>query len=134
MTEVLGGYHDATLLAIDTDSEDRTLTMRFRTVEGNTRALALQACEFFRASDFVAQNVVSRLILMKGHEQNVHHLEEKLRWASSRSDATSFLSPERLALLVERIIKGELTVLYLEPSSGAELVALFSSMHENKAE
>lgn len=131
MTEVLGGYHDAALLAIDTDSEGRTLTMRFRTVEGNMRALALEGCEFFRASDFVAQNVVSRLILMKGHEQNVHHLEEKLRWASSRNDATSFLSPERLALLVERIIKGELTALYLEPSSGAELVALFSTMREH---
>ncbi len=128
MTEVLDGYHDATLSAIETESDGRNLTMRFRTVEGSTRELKLEGCEFFRTSDFVAQNVVSRLILMKGREQNVSHLEEKLQWASSRSDATSFLSSEGLARLVDRISKGELAVLYLEPSNGAELVAVFATM------
>ncbi|GEM_PF-1788360 len=126
--EVLTKYHDAALVGLATGDVHNDLALSFKAENGDETTLILRECQFYRVVDFGAQNIVSRLLFIRGSGVDADAVEEKLRWASSKVDAPSFLTPERLKVLIERIKGGELGLLYLEPSNGAELVAVFSEM------
>jgi hypothetical protein len=126
--ELITGYHDAALKGIDASGHSGSIALSFVLEEGQKKSLTLHACEIFRVTDFVNQNVVSRLLLFRGPEIDTEYVIEKLRWASSQSDSSSFLKSERLDELLAKIRNGELSLFVLEPSWGAEVVALFAHM------
>jgi hypothetical protein len=126
--ELINGYHDAVLKGIDAGGNSGSVALSFVLQNGQKKSLTLHACEIFRATDFVNQNVVSRLLLFRGPDIDTESVIEKLHWASSQSDTSSFLKPERLDQLLAEIRNGELSLFVLEPSWGAEVVALFAHM------
>jgi hypothetical protein len=126
--KIIDGFHDAELTGISSGDSPRSIVLLFSLMNEQKRSLALRDCKIFRASDFVIQNVVSRLLLFHGPEIDTDSVAERLRWASSLSDASSSLSHERQSELIEKIRTGDLSLLVLEPSCGAELVALFGEM------
>ena len=128
MTEVLTMYHDAALVGLVAGDVDNDLDLSIKDENGDRATLTLHECQFYRVVDFGTQNIVSRLLLIRGSGVDASAVEEKLRWASSKVDAPSFLTSERLQTLIDKIKSGELGVLYLEPSNGAELVAVFGRM------
>lgn len=124
--EVISGYHDTSLRSVGSGEASDTLLLAFELNDGRKESINLYGCEFFRMTDFVVQNIVSRLLVFRGHNIDVGSVIEKLKWASSLSDTTTSLSHERLDVLVERIRNGEVGLFVLEPSWGAELVAVFN--------
>lgn len=123
--EVLHGYHDAALNTIESGLVAGELTLHFTSSMGEKKVITLHGCEIFRITDFVAQNIVSRIVIYRGGAVNVLDVREKLIWASSLSDSSSFLEPERLNVILSNIKNEGASLLFLEPSCGAELVALY---------
>lgn len=132
--EVLAGYHDAALNSIELGTVPGDLLLCFRLEDGRNRKLTLHGCEMFRVTDFVLQNVVSRLIVVRGKTINATDVSNRLKWVSSLSDASSFLTSESLRSIAGKIEDAELTLLILEPSCGAELIVLFAVMEETENE
>lgn len=125
--KVVNAYHDAELKGIDS-SNATSIVLLFCLEDGQKKSLTLRGCEFFRVNDFVSQNVVSRLLIFQGQDIDKVSVIEKLRWATSLCDASSFLGQERLDDIIAKIQGGERSLLALEPSWGAELVVLFEDM------
>jgi len=128
--QALTGYHDSILRSIDTNEAESSLSLLFQLTDGSTRKILLKGCEIFRIVDFTKQNITSRLIKYNGAGVDTVDISEKLTWATSLSDASSFLSQQALTSITNRILDGNASVLYLEPSYGAEMVALFSELLE----
>ncbi|HUB88573.1 MAG TPA: hypothetical protein VMA74_02470 [Dyella sp.] len=126
--ERIDGYHDVALKGIVGSGAPGIIALSFVMEDGQQKSLTLHACEIFRATDFVNQNVVSRLLLFRGPEIDTGIVIDKLRWATSLSDAKSYLSPEWVEVVLAKIRSGQLSLLVLEPSCGAEIVALFSHL------
>jgi hypothetical protein len=126
--ELINGYHDAALKGINAGDEQGSIALSFVLEDGQMKTLNLHGCEIFRATDFVIQNVVSRLLLLQGTGIDTESVIEKLKWASSQSEGSSFLKPEKLDELLEKIRMSERSLFVLEPSWGAEVVALFTRM------
>lgn len=125
--KVSNAFHDAELKGIDA-SNATNIVLLFCLEDGQRRSLTLCGCEFFRVTDFVSQNVVSRLLIFHGQDIDKGSITEKLRWATSLCDASSFLGQERLNDIIAKIQRGERSLLVLEPSCGAEMVILFEDM------
>jgi Tfp pilus assembly ATPase PilU len=121
-------FHDAELKGIDNGRVGRVVLL-FHTADHQNKSVTLSGCDFFRVNDFVSQNVVSRLLVFRGVDIEVPAVAERLRWATSLSDASSFLSEEKLSEVITKIQKSERGLLVVEPSWGAELVVLFEDMH-----
>ncbi len=131
--QILAGYHDAVLSAINADKAASASVLTFELRDGSTRRVVLKGCELLRIVDFTNQNIVSRLIKYSGASADATDIADKLTWATSLSDASSYLSQEALTSIISRVQAGDASVLYLEPSNGAELVALFTEMVQDVA-
>jgi hypothetical protein len=123
-------YHDAEFIRIDSASQQRQLSLSFLLSNGEIKNLILLECEFFRVLDYTSQNIVSRLLFMHGASSDDAFLNDRLIWASSLSDAPGFLSAERCRHLIIEIKASRLILFLLEPSAGAEVVALCKSIAE----
>lgn len=131
--QVLAEYHDAVLSAINADEAASSSALTFELRDGSTRRVVLKGCELIRIVDFTNQNIVSRLIKYSGASVDANDIADKLAWATSRSDASSYLNQEALTSIISRVQGENASVLYLEPSNGAELVALFTEMVQEVA-
>lgn len=131
--QVLAGYHDAVLSAINADKAESASVLTFELRDGSARRVVLKGCELLRIVDFTNQNIVSRLIKYSGASADATDIADKLTWAAALSDASSYLSQEALISIISRVQAGDASVLYLEPSNGAELVALFTEMVQEVA-
>ena len=126
-------FHDARLQAIDSDSGDRTLKLTIAPEGGINRILVLHGCQLFRVTDFIAQNVISRMIVVQGPDIDREDAANRIRWASSLTDASSSMDHDAVQKLVEAVSRSLLCILYLEPSWGAELVAIGARIEEYPA-
>lgn len=80
-----------------------------------------------RIVDFGMQNIISRVI---GYQADNHNYEEilgVLNWISSSVDSSSYLSEDKFNQVFNKIKFGDLTLIYLEPSVGAECAVLFKN-------
>lgn len=129
-TKVLDQYHDATLLGINTDDINGSCSLSFKLNDGEGKEILLNGCEIIRVVDYINQNIVSRVVVYQGGFIDRGDVATKLTWASELSDASSYLKQEALMKVVERIAAGDACLIYLEPSSGAEVVALCAKVVE----
>jgi hypothetical protein len=120
--DALSGYHDAELVNIRT-GPGGAVFLGFRLADGSSRQLNLVGCELFRIVDVTLQNVASRVMVFKGSEIPVEYVDERLIWASSMIDASSFLSVGRRESLIQQITSSQKMLVVVEPSCGAEVVA-----------
>lgn len=116
-------YHDAELTGIDRVGKGHVV-LSFALQNGKTSRLHLHGCDFFRVTDFISQNVVSRILIFNDSGAQACGVVEKLEWSTSLTGTRSFLTKERLDNIVAKIHAGERSLFVLEPSWGAEVVAL----------
>jgi len=128
--EIIADYHDAAITGIAADDVSGELLLAVKLENGAKKTLALDGCEIFRIVDFTPQNVISRIMVFRDSSVDENLLIEKLRWVTSFCDASSYLSEERLQNLMRRIKVGELSLVVVEPSAGAEIIALCRSVRD----
>lgn len=126
--ETMKGLHDAALIGIDSEGCPLELTLKFRTEKNTKIELRLMGCDMFRVVDFSRQNIVSRAMLFNSEFQDVQGLKELISWTTSLSDASTYLSVEKIDEIVESIRLGKLKLIYLEPSCGAEFSAVCNGL------
>lgn len=127
---LIDAYHDAELKSVDC-RDSACLVLRLAMRNGISRVLMLHEPQFFRIADFVNQNVVSRLHIISGEHVDKDFVVENLKWASRQRDSASFLQVHVIEDILGKIKRRERSLLVIEPSWGAEVVALFAHMSEN---
>jgi hypothetical protein len=125
--ETIFGYHDAVISGIMEADKAGDWVLSVKDENGAIKTLTLAECEMFRVVDFTLQNIVSRIMVFRGTSIDENFVAQRLNWASSLCDASSYLDEERRRDLVLRIKDGELSLIIVEPSVGAEIVALCRS-------
>ncbi|HVI89185.1 MAG TPA: hypothetical protein VM659_12830 [Dongiaceae bacterium] len=128
----LPGYHDAELIGVSVDRDARVAQLRFKRADRPAATVTLHGLQDFRIVDLIPQNVVSRLMI---HTETAF-LEDEIRtaitWARNLSDTQLVPDERQLQEVIEKVRRGTLSVLILEPSYGAELVASFDSLTEDE--
>jgi hypothetical protein len=127
----LAGYHDAELIGVTVQRDSNIAELRFERIDGTTATITLNGLVDFRLVDLVRQNVVSRLMIHDATSFSAQDIRSAITWAQNLSDTQIVPSEEHLENVIESVRQGDLSVLILEPSAGAELVASFGSFTEN---
>jgi hypothetical protein len=120
----LDKFHDSSLVLIDASDLPKELVLQFKTETGGSIKVILSGCEIFRINDFMLQNIVSRFLVYNGKTIDQNDVICKLNWAASFSDAPNSLDEKTLNKLINSIKSDKLSMVYLEPSWGGELVAV----------
>jgi len=116
--------HDAEIVSIDMDRKNSVCRLGL-SHEGEKRSsFELFELVAFRVEDFGLQNVVSRILRATAKDFSEDDLNHWLEWATSLSDASSWLKPERKREWIEALNDGRLELIVLEPSAGAQIVAV----------
>ncbi|MDO8289140.1 MAG: hypothetical protein Q7T44_07965 [Parvibaculum sp.] len=127
MTQKLAGFHDAELVGLDANRNERSLSLRFRRVDNSVSTLHIEGVSAFRITDFVNQNVVSRLLESSSYVFSKDEISRQVEWLCSLSDSVTWATGEKIDLIQKEISEGSLLLLVLEPSCGAEFAALARS-------
>jgi hypothetical protein len=128
---ILAGYHDLTLTALTYDRTKLLLELKLVS-ETSAKVIELTACKYFRVNDFIPDSIVSRILVFSGDNSDRGWVEERVKWATSQSDASSYLNSEALNRVVEELQGGKLLMLVVEPSWGSELVAVCEKAIEHE--
>jgi hypothetical protein len=128
MTEEFGKIHDAELTGIKIERDARTLKLEFVLPNKDRACIQMDGVTHFRTSDFILQNVVSRLLISSRDFLSKEEIGDRLGWVVRLSDTGPFATDEQLALLLAKVQSKELVLVVLEPSWGAELVAVGRSV------
>lgn len=132
-SKILSGYHDAELTSVEVNRGSKEVLLKFKLASDVFQSISFRNVTLFRATDFIMQNVVSRLHLFEGREVDVSRIASYLKWVSSLNDSSSFLSDDNMEKNVHKIRGGVLKMLVLEPSWGSEIVMVFETMEETLA-
>jgi hypothetical protein len=127
MIETIQGYHDTAISGIVETNNGGNWVLFAKCEDGTRKTLTLAECEVFRVVDFTLQNIVSRIMVFHGESIDEKFVTDRLSWASSLCDASSYLDEEAQRDLMLRIKNGELCLVVVEPSAGAEIVAVCRS-------
>jgi hypothetical protein len=123
--ERLATFHDAELRQVSHKAEFELLELGFEKADGQFVVVSLCGVAAFRATDMGVQNVVSRLLV---HGSNMtlteDELVERVGWVSRTCDGEQLAQPAALNALVHKIVSGERLLFILEPSWGAEVIAI----------
>ncbi|WP_162574769.1 hypothetical protein [Variovorax sp. PBL-H6] len=116
--------HDAEIVSIDIDRENSVCRLGFTFEREKRSSLELFEVVAFRVEDFSLQNVVSRILRATAKDFSEDDLSHWLDWATSLPDAPSWLKSERKREWVDALNDGRLALIVLEPSAGAQIVAV----------
>lgn len=116
--------HDAELIGVELDRANERARLTLQLESGQTRLVDLSGLRAFRSEDVTLQNVVSRLLRSSRGEISPDHLDRWLSWATSLSDTGSWLSDQRRSEWLAACASGDLELVVLEPSAGAQIVAV----------
>lgn len=123
--ERLSTFHDAELRQMSHIADVNRLELGFERADGQFVVISLRGLVAFRAVDFGLQNVVSRLLV---HGLNLKltqpELVDHVGWTLNSCDSDQLSDPATVSTLVSRVDSGELLLFILEPSWGAEMIAL----------
>jgi hypothetical protein len=131
-TPALPSFHDGYLTSIAV--ADKSATLGLQTSDGVAFELRLIGVEGLRADDFWAGNIILSFEVVKGSPPDWTDVDERLKhlFPPPHPSVTSDYHAAhegRLAKAAERIAKGEVALVSIEPSYGCELVALCSQAY-----
>ncbi len=129
-TNLMQHVHDAEIVAVEADKARKILVIGLRFLDGTRKNIVLNSCSRYRVVDFIHQNVISRVVIHSGRLLSENEVTDRLRWMSSLSDSSSYLSDKDRSELVAKLKNGEGQLLDFVPSYGAEIVALCTSYEE----
>jgi len=118
------GLHDAEVIAVAVDRLSGIARLDLRQEDGVLRCVELQGLKAFRSEDLTLQNVISRVMRASTDQLSEKELERWLVWMTSLSDASSWLSAERMHEWRAACEAGSLELIVVEPSAGAQIAAL----------
>ena len=116
--------HDATLKKIDINAIDKNIALYFHFESKDDCSLRCQQVKAFRCEDLNLQNVVSKIRFSSKDYFTDDELEYRIKWATSTSDTKSWLSEDVKEKWIEKIKTGDLALIYVEPSAGAQIVII----------
>jgi len=119
--ENLKNLHDAEIIGIDAATAPARLKVVVKTLEHATPELLLEQCSHYRITDFTLHNTISRAMIFDSSSASEQAIGELIRWLTSLSDAASFLTDSKWDELTASLLDGNIKLIYLEPSQGAEL-------------
>ena len=127
-TAFLSEFHDSELVTVDVLNGKQSLALGFNTVDNKLQTFHFAGLAGFRITNFIQQNVVSRVLMFPGHPFSTEQLNYWINWALSVSDTDKLLTAVALKSITERIQKGELLLFVVEPSWGAEAAIICKSI------
>jgi hypothetical protein len=123
--------HDAHILGISISDNGKEFEVLLRTSEGSKGKLIFEDLQFLRVVDFCqTQNIISRAIIYQGDQIDFDVVRERLMWVTSTTLTGSYLKEDKLKELCSGIADKRYLLFYVEPSVGAELVAVCGSVRE----
>ena len=123
-------YHDAELVGCAYSRADAALLLSFTCVDGSTPKLMFSNVTAVRVNDFNQQNVVSRLLISPSHTFTPDEIRTYVSWANSQHDYRASMTNEKAQLIAATVAEKQSILFVLEPSVGAEVVALFQGLQE----
>jgi hypothetical protein len=130
----LSFLHDAGLTRVAVDREASELRLGFRAVDQSMHWLSFYRVLTLRIDNFQLQNVVSRVLASGSGAEFGDDLERVFRWTSSGNTGALLISEQNLRRHVARIRAGELRLLYVDPSWGAEIGVIAEGFHLSKGQ
>jgi hypothetical protein len=127
---VLSRLHDAELSALSIDRTKRIVTLDFVCPGDVIRQLTFYGVVGFRIVDLIQQNVVSRIVLSGDRSLSDDDVYKWVKWVNTIAGSEVFIQKAEADNLVTRIKAGNLSLLVLEPSWGAELAVVFEKLVE----
>jgi hypothetical protein len=121
-------YHDAEFIGLHYARDERRLTLNFQLVSGELAVVHCGEISVFRLGDMGLQNVTSRLLISSEKEFKPDDIRERINWAASRDDWEYAMTDEQAIHFATEIRLRKLTLLVLEPSIGAEVVVVCTSV------
>jgi hypothetical protein len=113
--------HDAELTLVAVDREESELRLGFRAADQSTHRILFYRVLTLRIDNLQLQNVVSRVLVSDAGAGFGDDLERVVRWTCSGSADALLISEQNLRRHVARVRAGELRLLHVEPSWGAEI-------------
>ncbi|SAL45825.1 hypothetical protein [Caballeronia humi] len=123
-------YHDAELAGVEYSREKASLLLAFDCVGEGVGKISCTGIRNFRLGEFGLQNVVSRLMVSTSRTFAAEDIRAHVDWANSKDDVRRSMTDERARFFVDGISNGQLVLLVLEPSVGAELVVVCERVEE----
>lgn len=117
-------FHDAELIGVNHDRENKTVLLSFCLADGSKQSLTLEQVISIKLNDFIDQNVVSRIWDSRTRKMNDESVNASLEWLFAHADGSLFIKRSAMLEMQTRLKNGELWLICLEPSWGAELVCL----------
>jgi hypothetical protein len=127
MERLFESFHDAEIVAIETDRHAKSVTLRFVLDDRSIRRVDIADVSHFKATDFIAQNVVSRIEVSTPESipsQDIHHW---IGWVTTLSDGSSFATSQEVSSIAQRVVQGELVLFVVKPSWGTEIAIIGKS-------
>ncbi|WP_184005219.1 hypothetical protein [Paraburkholderia sp. WSM4177] len=123
-------YHDAELVGCAYSRTDSSLLLSFECADGAVPKLLFSGVSAVRINDFCQQNVVSRLLISPSHAFAPDEIRAYVNWAHSQHDYRAAMTDEK-AQTIDAAIAAKKSILFvLEPSVGAEVVAVCHGIQE----
>jgi len=116
--------HDAEITSIKMSRLNSACRLGLSHADGKQSTVELVGISAFRVEDFGLQNIVSRVLRSASQDFSLDDLNHWLGWVTSLADAPSWLRPEKKREWVAAVTKGDLELVVLEPSAGAQIAAV----------
>lgn len=123
----LSVLHDAELCLVAMDRDAGRLRLGFNMIGSAKLVLSFHGVLGYRIDNIIQQNVVSR-VLLSGSCQHVDaEIPRLVRWINS-SGTDLLVSKQNLQRHIASVQSGDLRLVYVEPSWGAEIGVLAERM------
>jgi hypothetical protein len=120
--QYLQSFHDAEFGTFSADRQARTAALLLHRDDGTRAGFSFEGVRMLRASDFLHQNVVSR-ILLSSVNPGRFEIADIVKWAYTVGSKVS-ITDAVLDDVMQRLASAELHLFYLDPSLGAEIAIL----------
>ena len=126
----LSKYHDADIVGLKCSDLEKGLELSFKLVNSVESTLFFPGCQFYRVDGMWKQNVVYRvrstLFELMDHNEILKILHSMVRNDSQMPS----LPVSHIDFWLTNIISSDLVLCIIEPSTGAEFVAVSRTMKE----
>jgi hypothetical protein len=120
----LSVMHDAELYLVSMDREAARLRLGFKVVDQGILSLSFHGVLTHRIDNLQFQNVVSRILVAGTGLRFDGDIEQIMRWTSSLPSGRLLIPEQKFQDHLARVRSGNLGLLYVEPSWGAEIGVL----------
>jgi hypothetical protein len=122
--KITNSLHDAEIIAISLNRDIAIARLDFRMEDRTSCGIEFVGIRAFRSEDLILQNVVSRVLQSTEGQISPTDLARWINWATSLSDASSWLNEQKKQDWLRELTAGQLNLVIFEPSAGATVVVI----------